>query len=212
MTAIRIFIVDDNFVARRGLRSALESEKEIYITGEASSGAEALKALRGKAADIVLMDIRMGEMDGIKTTRELKRVQPGVKVLVMTVIDDPIILAHVLNAGAAGYLIYGHFTPQDLTAAVKDVAAGGLARIPPLEEMFPSIEFDRHLLETEDRLTSREIEVLKLIASGCENREIAEILHIEEKTVKNHINNIYSKLNITSRQQAVLYMLKELMG
>jgi two-component system NarL family response regulator len=210
MSTIRIFIVDDNFIARRGLRSALESEKELYITGEASSGAEALKALRDKAADIVLMDIRMGEMDGIKTTQALKRIQPDVKVLIMTVIDDPIVLAHVLNAGAAGYLVYGHFTPQDLTAAVRNIATGGLVRIPPLEELFPSLKFNQQPLDAEARLTSREIEVLKLIASGCENREIAEILHIEEKTVKNHINNIYSKLNITSRQQAVLYMLKEL--
>jgi len=208
MKHLRIFIVDDNFIARRGLSSTLGSQDGITIAGESSTGTETLRIIKQVEADVVLMDIRMSGLDGIKTTLELKRLMPEIKVLVLTVVDDPIILAHALNAGASGYLVYGHFTPDSLVAAVRTIADGGSAGTPPLEELFPEVgtkhDQDKAAIQ---KLTAREDEVLRMIATGCDNREIARGLNIEEKTVKNHINNIYSKLAITNRQQAVLFTL-----
>lgn len=208
MNELRVFIVDDNFIARRGLRSTLNTQNGIVIAGESSSGTEALATIGQTGADVVLMDIRMAGLDGIKTTRELRRLAPAAKVLVLTVIDDPIILAHALNAGAAGYLVYGHFTPESLVRAVQAINAGGSVGTPPLEELFPGvIPGQAQDPSSMHKLTIREDEVLAMIATGCDNREIARALNIEEKTVKNHINSIYSKLGITSRQQAVLLVL-----
>ncbi len=208
MKQLRVFIVDDNFIARRGLCSTIGGQKDITIAGESSTGTEALKIINQTATDIVLMDIRMTGMDGIKTTIKLKRLLPEIKVLILTVVDDPIILAHALNAGAAGYLVYGYFTPESLIAAVKTTGTGGSVYIPPLEMLFPKTEMNQwQSTSVAPKLTARENEVLEMIATGCDNREIAKALVIEEKTVKNHINNIYSKLNITSRQQAVLLVL-----
>jgi len=209
MKQLRVFIVDDNFIARRGLCSTLSAQEDLVVVGESSTGAEALRSMEQTSADVVLMDLRMTGMDGIKTTAELKRLLPKIKVLVLTVVDDPIVLAHALNAGARGYLVYGRFTPESLVAAVKAVGAGGSVCTPPLEDLLPPAD----LSQTSDaaavrKLTMRENEVLHMIATGCDNREIARSLNIEEKTVKNHINNIYSKLNITSRQQAVLLVLR----
>jgi len=208
MTPLRIFIVDDNFVARRGLGSTLNAQNGLVVVGEASTGTEALMSLPKTDTDVVLMDIRMAGLDGIKTTIEIKRLMPGIKVLVLTVVDDPIILAHALNAGATGYLVYGHFTPESLVAAIKTICAGGTANTPPLKDLFPAMDTDLiQGLTATHMLTAREQDVLKMIATGCENREIARALNIEEKTVKNHINSIYSKLHITNRQQAVLFAL-----
>jgi len=208
MKQLRVFIVDDNFIARRGLCSTISGQSGVVIIGESSTGTEALKIIKQTDVDVVLMDIRMTGIDGIKTTVELKHLLPGIKVLILTVVDDPIILAHALNAGAAGYLVYGHFTPESLVSAVKAVGAGKAVCAPPLEDLFPDI--DTNLIKgvsVASKLTARENEVLGMIATGCDNREIAGTLAIEEKTVKNHINSIYSKLNIVSRQQAVLFVL-----
>lgn len=208
MIPLRVFIVDDNFIARRGLCSTLGVQDGLTVVGEASTGTEAIRSLQQISADIVLMDIRMTGLDGIRTTIELKRLIPEIKVLVLTVVDDPIILAHALNAGATGYLVYGHFTPESLVAAVKTVGAGGAVATPPLKDLFPATDTELpQNVAAMHKLTVREDEVMQMIATGCENREIARSLNIEEKTVKNHINSIYSKLNITSRQQAVLIAL-----
>ncbi|MCL2149647.1 MAG: response regulator transcription factor [Dehalococcoidia bacterium] len=208
MKQIQVFIVDDNFVARRGLCSTLSAQVGITIAGESSTGTEALRTIKQIGADVVLMDIRMSGMDGIKTTSELKRLMPEIQILVLTVVDDPIVLAHALNAGAAGYLVYGHFTPESLVTAVMATGAGASICTPPLEELFPGTTIDQWSgIAVAHQLTAREDEIWKMIATGCDNREIARTLNIEEKTVKNHINNIYSKLGIASRQQAVLLAL-----
>ncbi len=213
MKPVTVFIVDDNFIARRGLRSALESEECITVAGESSAGAEAVRSLQELDVDVILMDIRMSDMDGIQTTLELLRVRPEAKVLRLTVVDDPVMLANSLIAGARGYLVYGHFTPDCLTGAVRTVASGGTVQVPPVSSLFPGVvnSVAREMREkgaaARQALTPRENEVLRLIAAGHENREIAAALHIEEKTVKNHINSIYSKLDIDNRQEAVLYVL-----
>ncbi len=210
MNITRVFIVDDNFIARRGLRSTLETEAGINVVGEASTGVEAIGSLPVSDVDVVLMDIRMPELGGINTAAELLRQAPDLKILMLTVVDDPFTLAGALAAGAAGYLVYGHFSPEQLAEAVFRVAAGETVCLPPLTDLFPvegGEAAEAGIGARISALTPRELEVLKLIAAGRENREIAQALGIEEKTVKNHINSIYSKLGISNRQQALLCML-----
>lgn len=207
MSKIRVFCVDDNFVARRGLRSVLEAENDIEVVGEASSGSEALKRLKDCPADVVLMDIRMSDIDGIEATSLLLRENPEARVLMATVIEDPRIHMNAMLAGARGYLVYGHFVPESLTEAVRAVASGQRVNIPPLPEVavLPPVESEGI------ELTQREAEIMKLIAAGKDNREIAASLNIEEKTVKNHINNIYSKLHVNTRQEAIYFILNSML-
>jgi len=209
MKPVRVLIVDDNFVARRGLRSVLEAEESIEITGEASNGQEAVKKASGCRPDVVLMDIRMPEMDGIEATLELAGGGVEMKVLILTVVDDPLMLANAMSAGAAGYMVYGHFSPADLINAVKSAGGGQKITVPPLASFFPAATQaaagENRIIWEE--LTPRETEVLKRIATGQENREIAAALSIEEKTVKNHINSIYSKLGVNSRKEAIARVL-----
>ena len=159
---------------------------------------------------MVLMDIRMPDVNGIETAARLLSHSPELKILMLTVVDDPFVLAGALAAGAGGYLVYGHFTPEQLAESVFKAAAGETVRLPSLPDLFPAEArqiADAGKGEVMAALTPRELEVLKLIAVGRENREIAEALRIEEKTVKNHINSIYSKLGISNRRQAILYVL-----
>ena len=180
MSKIRVFCVDDNFVARRGLRSVLEAENDIEVVGEASSGSEALKRLVGCPSDVVLMDIRMSDIDGIEATSLLLRQNPDARVLMATVIEDPKVHMNAMLAGARGYMVYGHFIPESLIEAVRAVASGQRVNIPPLPEeaVLASVESEGN------ELTQREAEIMKLIAAGKDNREISGALNIEEKTVK----------------------------
>jgi DNA-binding NarL/FixJ family response regulator len=203
MKGIRVFIVDDNFVARRGLRSVLEAEEGIIVAGEASSGIEALKRLQDCETDVVLMDVRMPEIDGVETTVQLLREKPGIRVLLATVIEDPAVHMNAMLAGACGYLVYGHFSVDELVQAVRTVAEGRCVSIPPV----PLQQETGSAVMTKSLLTQREEEILKLIAAGKDNREIAANLDIEEKTVKNHINSIYSKLGVAGRKEAIYYTL-----
>lgn len=209
MRTVRIFIVDDNFVARRGLRSVIEANKEFTVIGEASTGSEAISKLKMVEADVVLMDIRMPGVDGIDATARISLQNPGAKVLVLTVVDEPVVLANVINAGACGYLVYGNFEPKDLLEAIKSSLDGKMVGIPAIPGILhPSPDSKGDPVYYAETLTQREKEVLRLIAIGKENREIARELSIEEKTVKNHINSIYSKLNIATRQEAVMRALQ----
>jgi DNA-binding NarL/FixJ family response regulator len=192
MSTIRVFIVDDNFVARRGLRSVLEAEDGI-----------AVKRLSECPADVVLMDIRMSDIDGIEATSALLREKPNVRILMATVVEDPVVHMNAMLAGARGYLVYGHFAPESLTDAIRAVASGQRVNIPKIPE-----EASVRKVESENSgLTQREDEIMRLIAAGKDNREIAASLNIEEKTVKNHINNIYSKIGVRNRREAIYYML-----
>jgi DNA-binding NarL/FixJ family response regulator len=215
MSQIRILIVDDNFVARRGLRSFLQTESDVVVVGEASTGRAAIEWVQGNAADIVLMDVRMPDTDGIEATTQILKLKPETKVLMLTVVDEQATLLRALLAGAKGYLVYGRFTPEELIEAIRIVGTGVTVAIPPLAPaLLENIQF--HLsgiqeiaeMERMEPLTTREKEILSLIAIGRRNSEIAEKLDIEEKTVKNHINNIYSKLQIKSRYEAISYMLR----
>ncbi len=204
MSIISVFIVDDNFVARRGLRSVLEAEKDIEVAGEASSGREVIEKLKKTEADVVLMDVRMPEIDGIAATAELVRLNPRLRVLLVTVNEDPSVHMQALLAGASGYLVYGHFSADELAGAVRRLAAGERVSIPQVSQPLAIADSEEN-----GELTQREGEILRLIAVGKDNREIAAALAIEEKTVKNHINSIYSKIGATNRRNAIYYMLSK---
>jgi DNA-binding NarL/FixJ family response regulator len=214
MNRTTILIVDDNFVARRGLRSFLQTEGDISVIGEASTGRAAIEWIRNKSADVVLMDVRMPDTDGIQATVEILKIRAEARVLMLTVVEEQATLLRALLAGAKGYLVYGRFTPEELIKAIRTIGTGGIVAIPPVAPaLLENIEsnlagvHDIAGMENMTPLTDREKEILSLIAVGKGNREIANTLDIEEKTVKNHINNIYSKLQLKSRYEAISYML-----
>jgi DNA-binding NarL/FixJ family response regulator len=215
MSRINILIVDDNFVARRGLRSFLETESDIAVVGEASTGRTAIEWVKGNSADVVLMDVRMPDTDGIVATAEIAKLRPETKVLMLTVVEEQAALLRALLSGARGYMVYGRFSPDELVGAIRAVAGGEMMTRPQvapalLDNIQSHIKESHGVAEMEimEPLTEREKEILNLIALGRGNREIADTLDIEEKTVKNHINNIYSKLQIKSRYEAISYMLR----
>lgn len=213
MSQTTILIVDDNFVARRGLRSFLETESDFMVSGEASTGRAAIEWIKGKPADVVLMDVRMPDTDGIQATAGILKIRPEIRVMMLTVVEEQATLLRALLAGAKGYLVYGRFTPEELVKSIHTIAAGGTVAIPPispalLENIQSHVSGVHDIAEMENMepLTAREKEILGMIATGEGNREIAAALNIEEKTVKNHINSIYSKLQIKSRYEAISYI------
>jgi DNA-binding NarL/FixJ family response regulator len=217
MTRTKLLIVDDNPVIRQGLRSLLEAEDQLEVSGEASTGAEAIQWMKKNSTDVILMDIRMPIIDGIDATTEILRSHPQAKILILTVTEDPRTLARTLHAGARGYLVYSRFDPDELLKAVYAVVSGeeiapspavalALAQLPadePGTKPLPDIP-------VVEPLTDRETEILDLIADGRSNSEIAQALSLEEKTVKNHITRLYSKLGITSRYDAIRLRLAHL--
>jgi DNA-binding NarL/FixJ family response regulator len=210
MGEIRAFIADDNVVIRQGLRNLLNAEEGIKVVGESSTGAEAIQWTRKQEADVVLMDIRMPVIDGIGATAEIVRTRPEMKILVLTVTEDPLTLARAIHAGAKGYLVYSHFSPEELLNAVYAVASGKEIQPSPAVSLalgdMPRYEQRTDFLEKQqmlDPLTPRESEILDLIGDGKSNAEIAQVLVVEEKTIKNHITRLYSKLNINSRYEAI---------
>jgi NarL family two-component system response regulator LiaR len=206
---IRILIADDHEIVRKGLRALLGTKRDIQIIGEASNGAEAVAQAQTLHPDVILMDLVMPKMDGIQATKEITAKQPGTRILVLTsfAADDQVFPA--IQAGALGYLLKDS-GPQELVQAIRQVHRGEpsldatvarkvLAEIsgPPKEPLTP------------DPLTMRELDILRLIAQGKSNKEIAGQLTIAEETVHAHVSNILGKLHLASRTQAALYALKE---
>ncbi|MBC8122428.1 MAG: response regulator transcription factor [Gemmatimonadaceae bacterium] len=205
---VRVLIVDDQHLVREGLKALLEIEEGLVIVGLASNGQEAIEMAGYLAPEVILMDVRMAEMDGVSATRHICRAFADIRVLILTTFDDDEYIFEALKAGATGYLLKD--TPsEELTAAIKAVAKGhgqlgpsiaqrvftGLAR--PVIAPAPS-----RALQT---LTPRELDVLRLLTRGASNREIGEALLISEGTVKNHITNILTRLNLRDRTQAALF-------
>ncbi|MDM8000695.1 MAG: response regulator transcription factor [Dehalococcoidia bacterium] len=217
MNKVKLLIVDDNPVIRQGLRSLLEAEEGFVVSSEASTGAEAIQWMRKNTADVILMDIRMPIIDGIDATTQILRSHPQAKILILTVTEDAKTLARTLHAGAKGYLVYSRFEPDELLKAIHTVASG--EEIPPSPAVAmalgelpggePGIKPLPDLMPAEP-LTERETQILDLIADGRSNAEIAQALILEEKTVKNHITRLYSKLGITSRYDAIRLRLAHL--
>jgi NarL family two-component system response regulator LiaR len=207
MDTIRLVLVDDHRVVRRGLRSFLEAQPDITIIGEASSGETALEKMEGWLPDVVIMDLLMpGGMDGIETTRRIRAITPHTQIVVLTAYTDDARVVGALRAGAIGY-VRKEADPEILLAAVR-AAARGQSMLDPaiagtvLQDLVSSAE-------VRDDLTEREVEVLRLLARGCTNREIAEKLTVSAETVKTHVGNILTKLHLAHRAQAVIHALKQ---
>jgi DNA-binding NarL/FixJ family response regulator len=207
---IKVLIVDDQHLIRHGLRTLLELEPDLEITGEAENGQEALQLIGQLQPDVVLMDMRMPVMDGVAATREIQKHFAKVKVLVLTTFDDNEYVTAALQNGAMGYLLKD--TPsEELAVAIRAVHKGytqlGPGIVKKLLKQFPQNwaiqETTTPAILTE--LTPREKEVLKLIASGANNREIAQQLYISEGTVKNYVTNILNRLNLRDRTQAAIF-------
>jgi DNA-binding NarL/FixJ family response regulator len=198
---IRVLVADDSFIVRGGLRKAVEALPGFAVVGEASTGREAYAAARDLRPDIVLMDLRMPDGDGIAATRQITNDLPEVRTLVVTWSDEPAQLRDAFVAGAKGYLVHGRFDPAELAATMRALAQGDISMMPIIAAGMIA-ESDRDP-SSRAILTKRELEILRLVQRGRRNREIAQEMGIEEKTVKNHINSIYSKLGIASRVEAM---------
>ena len=205
---VRVLIVDDDDLMRAGLRGVLSSDEGIDVVGEAGDGRDALYRARLLDPEVVLMDVRMPDLDGITATRELLAVSPDVRVVVLTTFEQDDYIFGALSAGASGFLLK-RSKPEDLITAIHTVAAGEALLSPSvtsrvIERMAHDPAPDQQRDERLDELTSREREVLELIARGLSNGEIAASLVIEESTVKTHIKRILMKLQLRDRVQAVV--------
>jgi len=208
---IRILVVDDHIVVRRGLIAMLETESGMQIVGEASNGAEALEQARKLTPDVVLMDLVMPVMDGIEATRKIKQELPSVNILVLTSFSTNDKVIPSLNAGAIGYLLKDS-TPAELVRAIHQVAQGeGSLHPAATRQVLSQMQTQAVPAEesVEEELTERETEALKFIAHGYRNAEIARLMVVSNATVHTHVSRILSKLNVSSRTQAALYALKK---
>jgi NarL family two-component system response regulator LiaR len=202
--AIRILIADDHSVVRQGLRMFLNLDPDFEIVGEAADGAQALALARQLKPDVVLMDLLMPVMDGIEATAAIRREQPDVEVIALTsVLEDASVIGAV-RAGAIGYLLK-NAEADELCRAIRAAAAGQVQLSPKAAERLLR---EVRAPESPEALTERETEVLRLLAQGQANKEIARALNIGEKTVKTHVSNILAKLSVPSRTQAALYAVR----
>jgi DNA-binding NarL/FixJ family response regulator len=205
---IRVLLVDDQSLIRQGLRALLELEPDLQVLGEAENGKMAIALVETLQPDVVLMDVRMPIMDGVAATREIAERFVGTKVLMLTTFDDDEYVAAALRYGAKGYLLKD--TPsEELAAAIRSVHKGYTQLGPGLVEKVigkaPAPVQPAAVPPSWVELTPREQEVLRLIANGASNREIAQALYISEGTVKNHVTNILSRLNLRDRTQAAIF-------
>lgn len=215
---IRVLIVDDHAMVRQGLRTFLElqdtSALPIEVVGEAGNGLEAVKAAHTTRPDVVLLDLVMPEMDGIQATSRILEGSPHTRVIILTSFGEEDKVMPAIRAGAQGYLLKD-IPPDELVQAVREVYLGKVQLHPEVaRKLMAAVVADEKpsaghaATASEDGLTEREQEILRLIADGLNNREIAEKLVISEKTVKTHVSNILGKLNLDDRTQAAIYALR----
>jgi DNA-binding NarL/FixJ family response regulator len=211
---LRVLIVDDHALFRRGLQMVLQQEEDIEVVGEAADGAEAIEQAVELMPDVVLMDVRMPKRSGIEATQQIRDSLPHAKILMLTISDEEQDLYEAIKAGASGYLLK-EISIEEVADAIRSVWAGQ-SRISPSMASKLLSEFaamskraDERQQVPAPRLTEREMEVLRLVAQGLNNRDIAGQLFISENTVKNHIRNILEKLHLHSRMEAVVYAVRE---
>jgi DNA-binding NarL/FixJ family response regulator len=205
---IRVLLVDDDQLMRAGLRAVLSSDETIEVVGEAGDGRDAVYRTRLLRPDVVLMDIRMPEVDGIAATREVLEVAPGTRVVILTTFEQDDYVFGAIEAGASGFLLK-RARPEELLAAVHSVASGDSLLSPSvtrivIDRMARQRHVDSAADERLEELTPREREVLELVARGLSNGEIAAALVIEESTVKTHVKRILMKLGLRDRVHAVI--------
>jgi DNA-binding NarL/FixJ family response regulator len=202
---IRVLITDDHKVVRRGLRGFLELDPALEVVGEASNGKEALDMARRLEPDVVLMDLLMPVMDGIEATREIRRRLPEVEVVALTSVLEDAAVTGAIKAGAIGYLLKTT-DADELCEAIKAAAAGQVRLAPEAAaRLIREVRTPENPEALTEPLTERETEVLKLIARGMANKQIAREMFVAISTIKTHVNNLYRKLGVSSRTQAALY-------
>ena len=206
---IRILITDDHAVVREGLRTLISTEPGMEVIAEAEDGVQAVLKARTYNPDVILLDMAMPRMDGLEAINEIKRENPEAHILVLTSFSDDDRVFPAIKSGALGYLLKN--TPPDkLLAAIREVHAGEPSMSPDIaKKLMLELRRSSDLPLTEEPLTVREVEVLRLVAQGYSNQEIARQLVIGEGTVRTHVSNILGKLHLASRTQAALYALRE---
>jgi NarL family two-component system response regulator LiaR len=208
-TTIRILIVDDHAVVREGLCSFIALEPDMEVVGEAADGIAAVEQAQALEPDVILLDMVMPRQDGLETLRQLKEEGSPAHVIVLTSFTQHDQIFPAIKSGAMGYQLKDS-SPKQLVQAIRDVYHGQTSLHPTIaRRVVEELNRESDLPPTEDPLTKREVEVLKLVAQGLTNQEIAEKLVIRESTVASHISNILEKLHLANRTQAALYALRE---
>jgi DNA-binding NarL/FixJ family response regulator len=207
---LRVLLVDDHDLFRTGLRNLLE-EQGVQVVGEAASGTDALRIVREIAPDVVVMDLNMPGISGVEATREITSIAPLTRVVVLTISDQDDDVMDAIVAGACGYLVKDS-SIEELMRGITAAAVGESLISPPIAakvlQRMRAVTLDQGAETIRAELSERELDVLRLIANGKDNSEIAEALHISPKTVKNHISNILMKLQIDNRIQAAVYAVR----
>jgi NarL family two-component system response regulator LiaR len=206
---IRVLIVDDHLVVREGLRALIGGKPDMEVVGEAEDGREAVRQARSCQPDVILMDLVMPGTDGIQAIKEIRGDDDHARILVLTSYSEDRNIFEAIKAGALGYLLKDSSAVQ-LTEAIRQVSRGELTLQPSIAgKLMQELNRPPNLPPTEQPLTAREVEVLKLLARGLSNQEIAQALVISERTVTTHVSNILGKLHLANRTQAALYALRE---
>lgn len=206
--SIKVMLVDDHVLIREGIRNLLEFDGNIEVIEQAGDGFECLEKLQYVNPDIILLDINMPKMNGIEVLEELKAKVNPVKVIILTVHSEVEYLVKAIDIGANGYILKDSES-SELKQAINDIINGGSyiqpSLIPTLNSRLINRDIDKEKLKT---LTKREVEILALVASGMFNKEIAVNLDISERTVKNHISNIFKKIDVSDRTQAAVFAIR----
>ena len=211
MAKIRVIVADDHAIVRDGTRRVLESETDIEVVGEAGDGEEAVSQTTRLKPDVVIMDIAMPNLNGIEATKQIKALLPATAVLILTAYDNDQYVFSLLQAGAAGYLLK-NVRDFELVEAIRSVYNGESVLHPViarkvLHRFVPSAQESQD--DTQELLSKRELQVLKLAARGMSNKDIAEELYLSARTIQAHLANIFDKLQVGSRTEAILHGLKE---
>ncbi|HET6382479.1 MAG TPA: response regulator transcription factor [Armatimonadota bacterium] len=210
MSEVRVLVVDDQNLLREGIVSLLRRHEGLKVVGEASNGREALRKVHELEPDVVLMDVKMPVMDGVTATRQIRQQNPRTRVVLLTMFPDEDSIAEGLSAGACGFLLKD-INPDELVRAIRSARAGD-APLDPRVAQHVLLEYSRLAHESTSRqmqsdgLSVREIDILRCVAKGWSNKQIAADREISEKTVKTHLRNIFRKLDLNDRTQAAVYV------
>jgi NarL family two-component system response regulator LiaR len=209
MKKIRILVVDDQTVVREGLAAILSYYSDIEVIGQAADGIQAMEIIKKEKPDVVLLDMAMPNQDGLTTIPKIRETAPNTRILVVTAFAENDLVYQAIKAGALGYILKDA-TRDQLLLAIRDVAQGRASLQPSIAvKLIQEINHPSELLYTEDPLTRRELETIRLIARGLSNQEIADKLVVNERTIAKYVSSILDKLHLANRTQAALYALRE---